>query len=801
MMEKATGQTPKVPESRFNIDAHIHKNNDRPGSFGVLGGYFLKDDLADFDPGLFGITPVEAMWMDPQQRKLLEVVYEALESGGISLEKVSGTRTAVFAASFTSDWQQMAFKEHSFRHSLAATGVDPGIISNRISHVFNLKGPSIMCNTACSSSVYALHNACNALRNNEVEGAIVGGVNLIITVDQHMNTAKLGVLSPTSTCHTFDASADGYGRAEAVGAVYLKRLSDAIRCGDPIRGVIRSSATNSNGKVPAAGITHPNRDGQAEVIAAAYERGGDLDPRLTGYFECHGTGTAVGDPLEVNAVSMAMNKGRKPGQEPLLIGAVKTNIGHSEAASGLSALIKAIMIVERGVIPATRGLVNPSPAIKWDEWQVKVPTKALPFPKELPVRRVSVNSFGYGGTNAHIIVEGTQSLAKHAPAYTYLDSWTQQRIFPVRRRARERKRPFLLPFSAHDKATLRRNIDAHGKVAAKYNLLDLSYTLSNRRTILQSKAFTVANYNTLSNAFENVNENFSFADKKNIRSIGFIFTGQGAQWARMGAELILYCPGFHRSIQALDLVLEELHDGPEWSIEDILLEYSEKVSIDDAEFAQPLCTAIQIAIVQLLESWGVRPAVTVGHSSGEIAAGYAAGLISADDAILAAYYRGKVAKDVHTDGAMMAVGLGAEAVEPYLTDTHGKVVVACHNSPQLVTLSGDADELQAVKARLDASNVFARQVNTKGKAYHSHHMTPVAEKYENLIRAAKAQRGTSRPLATTAKMVSSVTNSLLKEKTVLDEKYWSANLCSPVLFNQAVQTICKKLLYYVSCFQ
>lgn len=393
MINKGTGQTPKVPASRFNIDAHYHKNNDRPGSFGVLGGYFLTEDLGNFDPGLFGITPIEAMWMDPQQRKLLEVVYEALESGGISLDAISGTRTAVFAACFTADWQQMSFKEPSFRHSLSATGVDPGIISNRISHVFNLNGPSIVCNTACSSSVYALHNACNALRNREAEGAIVGGVNLIITVDQHMNTAKLGVLSPTSTCHTFDKSADGYGRADAVGAVYLKRLSDAVRDGDPIRGVIRSTAVNSNGKVPAVGITHPNREGQADVIAHAYKRGGDLDPRLTGYFECHGTGTAIGDPLEVHAVSMAMNKERRPGEEPLWIGAVKTGIGHSEAASGLSALIKAILTVERGVIPPTRGLVELNPKIKWDEWRVKVPTDPVPFPSHLPVKRVSIVSY------------------------------------------------------------------------------------------------------------------------------------------------------------------------------------------------------------------------------------------------------------------------------------------------------------------------------------------------------------------------------------------------------------------------
>ncbi|KAI9164038.1 Reducing polyketide synthase DEP5 [Paramyrothecium foliicola] len=791
MINKGTGNTPKVPASRFNIDAHFHKNNDRPGSFGVLGGYFLKEELSDFDPGLFGITPIEAMWMDPQQRKLLEVVYEAFESGGTTLEAISGSRTAVFAACFTADWQQMAFKEPSFRHSLAATGVDPGIISNRISHVFNLNGPSIVVNTACSSSVYALHNACNALRNNECEGAVVGGVNLVITVDQHMNTAKLGVLSPTSTCHTFDESANGYGRADAVGAVYMKRLSDAVRDGDPIRGVIRSSAVNSNGKVPAVGITHPNREGQADVISQAYKRGGDLDPRLTGYFECHGTGTAVGDPLEVHAVSMAMNKERKPDDVPLWVGAVKTNIGHSEAASGLSALIKAILMVERGVIPPTRGLVKPSPAIKWEEWKVKVPTEPVPFPSHLPVRRVSINSFGYGGTNAHLVIEGAESLVRQYQNYKYIDNNDPKRV-RVPRRALQRKRPFLLPFSAHDKPTLKRNIDAHGKIVDKYDLIDLSYTLANRRSNLLSKAFTVASHGTVTDAFENVATSFTFAEKKKkVPTVGFVFTGQGAQWARMGAELMEHHPSFLRSIRVLDFTLGDLHDGPDWSIEDILLEPAETSRVSEAEFSQPLCTAIQVAVVQLLNSWGVRPVVTVGHSSGEIAAAYAAGLVSAKEAIVAAYYRGKVVKDINTGGAMMAVGLGAEAAEPYLANVQGKVTIACHNSPAGVTLSGDADALESVKAKLDAESIFARMVKTNGKAYHSHHMAPVADQYERLVHAGSSQIIADLPLetATNVKMVSSVTNSVLPQSTVLEPSYWSANLRSPVLFNQAVQTI------------
>ena len=244
-MSKETSGRSKVPTSRFNIDAYLHSNLERPGSFNVPGGYFLDGTLREFDPGLFNISPIEAMWMDPQQRKLLEVVYEAFESGGITLEQISGSSTAVYVGSFTSDFQQMSFKEPDFRHSYAATGVDPGLLSNRISHVFDLHGPSITVNTACSSSVYALHNACNALRNGECAAAIVGGTNLILTVDQHMNTAKLGVLSPDYNCHTFDQSANGYARAEAVGAVYLKRLSDAVRDNDPVRGLIRSSAVTA----------------------------------------------------------------------------------------------------------------------------------------------------------------------------------------------------------------------------------------------------------------------------------------------------------------------------------------------------------------------------------------------------------------------------------------------------------------------------------------------------------------------------------------------------------------------------
>ncbi|RDW80312.1 lovastatin diketide synthase LovF [Coleophoma cylindrospora] len=782
MMNKRTAPHSKVPSSRFNIDAHLHPNNERPGSFNVPGGYFLDGDLNEFDPGLFNISPVEAMWMDPQQRKLLEVVYETFESAGVTLGQMENSKTAVFVGSFTSDFQQMSFKDPDFRHSYAATGVDPGLISARISHVFNLYGPSLTLNTACSSSVYALHQACNALRNKECSGAIAGGTNLVLTVDQHINTAKLGVLSPDSTCHTFDASANGYGRAEGVGAVYLKRLSDAIRDGDPIRAVVRSSAVNSNGKVPSVGITHPNLEGQVQVIRHAYERGGDLDPRLTGYFECHGTGTPIGDPLEVHAVAQAMNTKDADGIESLWIGAVKPNVGHSEAASGLSALIKAVLAVEKGIIPPVRGITKLNAQIDWNNWHVKVPCEPQHFPAHLPVRRVSVNSFGYGGTNGHFIVEGVESLV---PGYSH----GQKKVKGSERGVFHQKRPYLLPFSAHDKSTLLRNIDSYAKVVGDYNLLDLSYTLANRRSRLACRGFVVSSPNGIAEAFSNVAENFSFAEKKKAPVVGFAFTGQGAQWARMGYELMAYYPSFLSTIRRLDRVLGDLPNGPEWTLEDILQEDAAESRVNEAEFSQPLCTAIQVALVDLLESWGITPMVTVGHSSGEIGAAYAAGLVSFNEAISAAYFRGKVVSTINTNGAMMAVGLSAEATQPYLVGYEGRVVVACHNSPALVTLSGDADALSAVKQTLDKDQIFARTVKTGGKAYHSFHMKPAAAMYHDLMHEASSHMTHYPCKVTGAVMVSSVTNTVLASARPLDADYWCSNLVSPVQFNQAVQTI------------
>ncbi|XXH00491.1 hypothetical protein Hte_006837 [Hypoxylon texense] len=756
LIEKRTGQTAKVPASRFNIDAHYHENLDRPGSFNVPGGYFLDGRPEDFDPTFFNITPIEAQWLDPQQRKILEVTYECLVSAGVTLESIAGSNTAVFVGSFTADYQQISIRDPDFRHNYAATGVDPGIISNRVGNIFNLNGPSRDC-----------------------DAAIVGGVNLILTVDQHMNTAKLGILSPTSTCHTFDASADGYGRAEGAGALYVKRLADAIRDGDPIRGVVRSTAVNTNGKVEGMGITHPSIRGQERVVRMAYEKA-DLDPNLTAYAELHGTGTPVGDPIEVNAISRAMNDTRHP-DKPLLIGAVKPCIGHSEAASGIFAVMKAALMTEAAIIPGVALFKNLNPAKK--EWNVKVHADTAPWPKDSLVRRASVSSFGYGGTNGHVIIESVDSLY---PWY--------QHAKPKKEAEHNRSstKPFLLCFSAHDKPTLSRNIAAIGAVASEYYLTDLSYTLNLRRTKFSHRAFTVVREGSEVQAFSPAAVQSGVASKKNT-GVGFIFTGQGAQWAGMGKVALKEFPTVLDTIEKLDRILWRLDPKPEFNMVDLLLDDTPEAAgkIAEAEISQPLCTAIQIAMVDLFSEWDITPQVSIGHSSGEIGAAYAAGLLSAPEAIVAAFCRGRAVATHSEQGAMLAVGLGTNEAQEFLPSTLDDVCIACENSPNSVTLSGRAEPISQLYEVLGAKGILARILPT-GRAYHSPHMAAVGDAYDIML--TESIGGLSQEdlewCRPRSHMISSVTGEPIVEGiNTLPASYWSDNLRQRVRFDTAVQRL------------
>ncbi|KLU92414.1 hypothetical protein MAPG_11360 [Magnaporthiopsis poae ATCC 64411] len=784
--EKRSVQTPKVPANRFNIDAYLHENLERPGSFNVPGGYFLDGNLEDFDPSFFGISPVEAMWLDPQQRKMLEVTYECFEAAGASLESMSGSNTGVFVGCFTNDFQQMAFRESDFRHSYAATGVDPGIISTRLGNVFDLRGPNATINTACSSAIYAVHQACNALRARDCYGAVAGGVNLVMVVDQHLNTAKLGVLSPTAKCHTFDASADGYGRGEGVGALYLKRLSDAMRDGDPVRAVIRGSAVNSNGKVPGYGITYPSIRGQEAVVRAAYARCG-LDPADTAYVECHGTGTNVGDPIETQAIATAMNDTR-PRDKPLVVGAIKPNIGHSEAASGIFAVMKAALQTENGVITGIHGFKTINPGIHEEEWNIKVPRDTAPWPENNnnSARRAGVSSFGYGGTNGHVIIEQASAAAL---------ARCPMGLREPGRKPTATGRPFLVGFSAHDRRTLERNVAAHTKVAADYHLPDLAYTLFKRRSRFAVRGFAVVTEEGVAETLADPSALTVGTAPASVPEVGFVFTGQGAQWAALGASAMDVFPSFLATVRSLDDILQGLRDPalrPLWSLENALRQPAGKGNrINDADVAQPICTAVQIAIVDLFAGWGIQPNAVVGHSSGEIAAAYAAGFISAPEAMVAAYLRGYAVTHHAPVGSMLAVGLSPRDAQPWLEKHDGNVVVACQNSPVSTTLSGTTEAITALAEELNKAEIFARELPT-GKAYHSHHMVPVGQVYDSLLSKAtsdlsEADKAWRRPRIT---WVSSVTGAEFTDGSV-DPKYWSRNLCSRVLFDEAVVTLCK----------
>lgn len=754
--------------------------------------------------------------MDPAQRKFVEVVYEALESAGIPIERLAGSKTGTFVGNFNYDHQLMQYRNAEYPQPYAVTGGGITILSNRVNYIFDLKGPSMTLDTACSSSMYALHMACENIYSGECDGAIVGGSNLILTPECQIFSSALGAVSPTSKCHTFDIEADGYARADGIGALYIKKLSKAIKDRDPIRAVIRATAVNSNGKT--GGITHPSPDGQEAVIRRAYERAGELNPALTGYFECHGTGTAVGDPLEIEAVGRVFAKGRSP-DAPLHIGSIKTNLGHSEPSSGIAGIMKAVLALEHGSIPPTIGLKTLNPNINLLGGRLRIVTESMPWPESLEVRRASVNSFGYGGANAHTILESVESILpgytkghqisigrqviKSRPLNGHLNGHSNGTNGGTNGYSGSTTVPteahFLLPLSSHDERTLRKNIENLSKFDLSNALRDLVYTFSCRRSLFMSRTFSTI-------SAENVNENLRLIAEGPMYKaqalppkIGFVFTGQGAQWPQMGLALLETFPRFLSCIRQLDAELDACDQFRNWTLEDTLRESPETSIVNEAECAQPLVTAVQIGLVELLQHWGVHPSAVTGHSSGEIAASFAAGLSTKREAIVTAYLRGKAVAENEATGLMLAVGIGVSEVQQYILPSQGAVTIACHNSPNSCTLSGDSAAIQAIKVVLDEKRIFCRELKTGGNAYHSHHMRALGSGYESSLYTALSETPpkvsnwkTSKSSMKRPVFFSSVHGEAFP-RGILGPRYWRENLESPVLFSQAASSMIESM--------
>ncbi|KAL2758025.1 hypothetical protein ACRALDRAFT_1068472 [Sodiomyces alcalophilus JCM 7366] len=767
----------KMPEDRYNVDNYFHPDGTRKGLTNARYGYFLDQDLADFDNSFFGISGKEADAMDPQQRLLLEVVYEALENAGITLQDISGAHASVFCGSFTNDYLSMTGKDLTANYPMYhATGTGNAILSNRISYFYNLHGTSITLDTACSSSLVCFHLGNQSLRSGEADISIVVGSALHFDTNVYLTMTDLGMLSTDGRCRAFDASGSGYVRGEGICAAILKRKSDAELNGDFIRAVVRNTGSNHDGR--KNGITLPNSVAQEELIRSTYETAG-LNPLHTQYFEAHGTGTAAGDPIETRAIGAVFAKDR---ETPLYIGSVKTNIGHLEGASGLAGIIKTTLALEKRMIPPNMHFNTPNPKIDFENWKLAVPTKMTPW--EVPegiARRASINSFGYGGTNAHVILEEYKPETSDKPA----------RVVEAIENG-VHARPYLLPLSSHStkageltEAALKAYLVENGDAA----IGDVAYSLSHpRRTKHAQRSFVVANDSA--GLVEQLTTprpaaKWTLANKTAPR-LGFVFTGQGAQWYAMGRQLIEESPLFRQTLKRCDSILQSLPDAPEWSIIDELSKTKETSLLGETLYSQTICTALQLAILELLAAWGIKPSATVGHSSGEMAAAFAAGILSFESAIIAAYYRGRYMSEPNENskpGGMIAVGLTEAKATEELEAYKGRLCIAAVNSPSTMTISGDEDAILELKQSLDDRKIFNRQLIVK-QAFHSHHMDPLAPAYENALKGCAAF-STKAP---TARMFSSVT-ARLADHEAMGPKYWATNMTNAVRFSDALTGI------------
>ncbi|KAI1348771.1 polyketide synthase-like protein [Xylaria sp. FL0043] len=785
-----------VPLERYNVKGFYSKQGSKTGVMNVDGGYFLQEDIRQFDNEFFGINSFEAIcvcqWrlfaknsgiqMDPQQRKLLEVVFECLENSGTSLDKISGSNTAVYVGNFTQDHLLMQFRDPDDLRRYHATGSGLTMLANRVSHAFNLHGPSLTLDTACSSSIYCLHLAVAALKANECDGALVAASNLIMSPSAHIAASKSGFLSPTSTCHTFDISADGYGRAEAVNAIYLKRLSSAIDNNDTIYAVIRGTATNSNGHTP--GVVYPSSEFQEAVVRKAY-RDANLDFCHTGYVECHGTGTELGDDVELAGLSTCFSSSRD--NSFLKIGGSKPNFGHSEAASSLTSVIKICLAFQREILPPTRGIERINPKLQLELRKMEVVTEAQTWPSEL--QRASICSSGYGGANAHAILDSFK-------LYTGGDATG---VYPKGSTA---GLWLVLAVSAASATSLEARVDRVLQIARSLNcdlLQSLAYTLGERLSHFPYRKSILINCCETQPDKHVEPEVIAGSDSgtSNSKQFAFVFTGQGAQYPGMGKELLDTDPTFLSTIRELDEVLQSLPSPytPDWRLEDALRENHLASYISDVTRSQPLCTAVQIALVKVLRSWSVNPSANVGHSSGEIAAAYASGLISYSQAIIAAYFRGYAVARGPACGAMLACGLTAVATKELvrrlgLTE---KLTIACFNAPSSVTVSGSREAVELIYSELQQHKIFCRLLQTGGRAYHSFMMKEIGDSYEELIGHYFSNGvSTQEPCATMYSSVYCADNT----PSILDgsmdmARYWRDNLEKPVQFDGAVRSLIK----------
>lgn len=723
-----------APADRWNADAAP-----------VLGGFL--DDVAGFDAEHFGITPREAATMDPQQRMLLEVAWAALEHAGIAPASLRGSRTGVFTGISTHDYGHLTMAAGGV-DLWTATGAAGSISANRLSYVYDLRGPSLAVDTACSSSLVAVHHAVRALREGEADLALAGGVNLMLVPGPTAAFAAAGLLAGDGRCKTFSAGADGIARAEGCGVVVLKRLSDAEYDGDRVLAVIRSSAVNSDGR--SHGLAAPNPMAQQEMLREAY-RG--QDPSTVDYVEAHGTGTQLGDPIEARSLGAVLGAGRAPGR-PLLIGSVKTNIAHAEAAAGIAGLIKVVLAMTHDVLPPQLHFTEPSPHIGFDGLGLRVVTGPTPWPRYAGRATAGVSAFGFGGTNAHVVLEQAPAAAPDPEPggvrLTVLSARTPDRL-------------------AERAAQLADWLDS--PAGRGEELADVAHTLLRRDNGAPHRAaFVAGDTAELASLLRGIGAEprpAGVATGTVLASDGpvFVFSGHGSQWAGMGRGLLAAEPGFAAQVEKLGDRFTE-HTGRSLRA---LLTAPEPLSLPENQLA---IFGLQVALAALWESLGVRPAAVIGHSLGSAAAAVVSGALDADEGVHLVATRARLLGTIRPGGAMAAVELSPEELAAF-----PGLEPAADSAPRQLTVAGSTEAIGRLVLRLEAAGRSARRLPVE-VAGHSAAVEPVLP----ALRDALAELGGRRPGVPWYDTVLTEP----RERPDFDAGYWAAHLRRPVRFRQAV---------------
>ena len=720
-------------------------------------GSFLRD-IDAFDAEFFEIMPREATRIDPQQRLLLEVVHEALEHAGIPADSLAETQTGVFAGASAGDYAHIAGTDLNQVDAWSGTGGSLSIVANRVSYSFDLRGPSVTIDTACSSSLVAIHLACQSLRTGDSEMALAGGVNLLLSPLGTKSLDQAEAMSQSGRCHAFDASADGFVRGEGAGVAVLKRLSDAQRDGDRVLAVIRGSAVNQDGR--SNGLMAPNPSAQMAVLRSAYANAG-VEPREVDYVEAHGTGTLLGDPIEARALGTVLGRGRTT-DAPLLIGAVKSNLGHLEAAAGIAGFAKAVLALQHNRIPANLGYEAPNPHIPFDKLRLKVIAEHTDWVPTGRPRRAGVSSFGFGGTNAHVVIEQAPAMApaaaersEHAVTTLVVSGKTPERIAS--------QAGMLADWMA-------------GPEGSPASLSEVAHTLNHHRSqhtkfatvAARDKAQAIAGLQALA-AGQHAPGVVPAASRNPKPGTVFVYSGQGSQWAGMARGLLADEPVFAQALAEIEPVFVEQVG---FSLYDIIAG-GEPIS-GDAQ-VQPVLMGLQLALTELWRSYGVHPDAVIGHSMGEVTAAVVCGALSLADGLKVIAHRSTIMSRLAGQGAVALASLDADTTGALIAD-YQSVEISGYLSPHQTVVAGLPDEVDAIIAAVTSQNKFARRVNMV-VASHTALMDPVLAD----IRAAVAEIAPSIP---TLPFLSTVTDA--GTAPVLDADYWVANVRQPVRFSQAI---------------